>query len=97
MLTLVFLMTYELSRHLLSTSTVIGAIAVFVGVMFAGFGDIVLAVEPGAMPHLGAILPGLMLQAGITMLLAPWIFAAMEGIGRVFGLRPSSARERERD
>ncbi len=97
MLTLVFLMTYELSRHLFSTSTAIGAFAVFVGVMLAGFGDIVLAAEPGAMPHLGAILPRLMLQAGITALLAPWIFAAMEGIGRVFGLRPSGARERERD
>lgn len=97
LLTLVFLMTYQLSRRLLSTSTVIGAIAVFAGVMLAGFGDIVLGAEPGAMPHLGAMTPGLMLQAGITTLLAPWIFAAMEGIGRVFGLRPSGARERELD
>lgn len=97
LLTLVFLMTYQLSRRLLSTSTVIGAIAVFAGVMLAGFGDIVLGAEPGTMPHLGAIIPGLMLQAGITTLLAPWIFAAMEGIGRVFGLRPSGARERELD
>jgi rod shape-determining protein MreD len=93
MLTLVFLMTYQLSRHLLSTSSVIGAIAVFVGVMLAGFGDIVLGAEPGAMPRFGAIMPGLMLQAGITTLLAPWIFAMMEGIGRTFGLRPSAARE----
>lgn len=93
LLTLVFLMTYQLSRHLLSTSSAIGAIAVFVGVMLAGFGDIVLGAGPGAMPHLSAILPGLMLQAGITTLLAPWVFAAMAGIGRVFGLRPSAARE----
>ena len=95
MLTLVFLITYQLSRHLLSTSSVIGAFAVFVGVMLAGFGDIVLGAEPGAMPHLSGIIPRLMLQAGITTLLAPWIFAAMEGIGRVFGLRPSGVRERD--
>jgi rod shape-determining protein MreD len=93
LLTLVFLMAYQLSRHLLSTSSAIGAVAVFVGVMLAGFGDIVLGGVPGAMPRLSAILPGLMLQAGITTLLAPWIFAAMAGIGRVFGLRPSAARE----
>ena len=95
MLTLVFVMTYELSRHLLSTSTVLGAMAVFVGVVLAGFGDIVLGAEPGAMPHLSAIMPRLMLQAGITTLFAPWIFAAMESIGRVFGLRQSGVRERE--
>jgi rod shape-determining protein MreD len=93
LLTLIFLMTYQLSRRLLSTSSTIGAIAVFVGVMLAGFGDIVLGAGPGAMPRLSAILPGLMLQAGITTLLAPWVFAAMAGIGRVFGLRPSAARE----
>jgi rod shape-determining protein MreD len=93
LLTLVFLMAYQLSRHLLSTSSAIGAVTVFVGVMLAGFGDIVLGGVPGAMPRLSAILPGLMLQAGITTLLAPWIFAAMAGIGRVFGLRPSAARE----
>jgi len=93
MLTLVFLLTYELSRHLLSTSTIIGAIAVFIGVMLAGFGDVLLGTEAGALPRMGAIVPGLALQAGITTLLAPWIFAAMEGTGRIFGLRPSGVRE----
>jgi rod shape-determining protein MreD len=93
MLTLIYLIAYGLSRYLISTSTAIGAILVFIGAMLTGlansFGNFGLAGSPGTV----GIVPRLALQGAISALFTPWVFAVMGSGKRAVGLRARSVRE----
>jgi len=89
----VFLLTYEVSRRLLVTNALVGATAVFFAVMLAGFGAIVITSGRGAMPAMDQAMPRLALQALISALIAPMIFAMMAGSKRMVGLRDRPERE----
>ncbi|HVN29968.1 MAG TPA: rod shape-determining protein MreD [Candidatus Binataceae bacterium] len=91
--TSVFLLTYEMSRRLLVTNALVGATAVFFAVMLAGFGAIVITSGRGAMVAMDLAMPHLALQALISAIVAPIIFAMMAGSKRMFGLRPRIERE----
>jgi len=90
MLTLVYLIAYGLSRYLISTSTAIGAILVFIGAMLTGLANSFgIAGSPGTV----GIVPRLALQGAISALFTPWVFAVMGSGKRAVGLRARSVRE----
>lgn len=93
MVTLVFLFAYWLSRSLISTSTVIGVIAVFFGVLATDLGDYLIGARFAIPGRIGAMMPPMLIQAAITALLAPSIFAIMGRAARMVGLRQRSPRE----
>jgi len=91
--TAVFLLTYELSSRLLVTNALLGAIAVFFAVILAGFGAIVIISGRGAGAAINGALPNLALQALISAIVAPLIFAIMAGSKRIVGLPDRVERE----
>jgi rod shape-determining protein MreD len=93
LMTGVFLLTYEISSRLLVTNALVGATAVFFAVMLAGFGSIVITSGRGAGLAIDEAMPTLALQALISALIAPIIFALMSGSKRVIGLRDRPERE----
>jgi hypothetical protein len=92
-LTLVFLLAYWLSRSLISSSAVIGVVAVFAGVMFNDIGGYIVSSGWSAPPDLRALIPPMLLQATITALLAPSVFGIMKRATQLTGLRQRAARE----
>jgi rod shape-determining protein MreD len=90
--TLVFLSAYGLSRQLLSTSTTIGVIAVFFGVILRNLGDFII-LGWGTTGGIDAVMPMVTLQAAISALVAPLIFALMSSMKRAVGLRQQGVRE----
>lgn len=93
MLTLTYLIAYALSRYLISTSTAIGAILVFLGVIMTGLANSVGNAGFEASSGVVGILPRLALQGAISALLTPWVFGLMGWGKRSVGLRPRSVRE----
>jgi len=93
MLTLIYVIAYGLSRYLISTSTAIGVILVFVGAILTGLANAVgnagLAGSPGAL----VLVPRLALQGVISGLFTPWVFSIMGWGKRTLGLRTHSSRE----
>ncbi|MGH8011760.1 MAG: rod shape-determining protein MreD [Candidatus Binataceae bacterium] len=93
MLTLVFVMAYEMSRYLMAGGTLIGVLAVFLGVMAKQMADFAVSSGGAASGQLGALLPAVLLQAAITAMLTPWIFAMLVRCKRMLGLPQRSIRE----
>lgn len=91
--TAVFLLTYEISSRLLVTNALVGATAVFCAVMVAGFGAMVIISGRGAGAAINQAMPTLLLQALISAIVAPMVFALMAGSKRVIGLSDRPARE----
>jgi rod shape-determining protein MreD len=93
MLTLIYVIAYGLSRYLISTSTAIGVLLVFIGAILTGLANSVgnagLAASPGAV----GIVPRLALQGAISALFTPWVFSVMGWGKRAVGLRARSVRE----
>jgi rod shape-determining protein MreD len=93
LMTGVFLLTYEISSRLLVTNALVGATAVFFAVMLAGFGAIVIMSGRGAGAAINDAMPTLALQALISAIVAPMVFALMAGSKRVVGLLERPDRE----
>jgi rod shape-determining protein MreD len=93
MLTLIYVIAYGLSRYLISTSTAIGVLLVFIGAILTGLansvGDAGFAAGPGA----AGLLRRLALQGAISALFTPWVFSVMGWGTRMLGLRAHSVRE----
>src|SRR5258708_26483557 len=91
--TLVFALTYWISRSLFSAGSGVGAIAVFGGVIFCDFGN--YFVSSGWMPpaHLAVLMPSIIVQSVVTTLCAFPVFAMMGQVGRLIGLRQRGSRE----
>ena len=89
----VFLLTYEMSRRLLVTNALVGATAVFFAVMLAGFGAIVIISGRGAGSAINNAMPTLALQALISAIVAPMVFALMAGSKRLIRLNDRPERE----
>lgn len=93
MMMLVFLMAYWLSRALISASTPVGVIAVFVGVILSDFGGYIVSSGWSAPERIGALMPPVLMQAAITAIMAPLVFAIMGWATRMAGLRRRGAHE----
>jgi rod shape-determining protein MreD len=91
LLTTVFVFAYWLSRVLVSTSTAIGVIAVFAGVIFSDLGNYLITSRFTPAERLHALMPAVLIQAAITALLTPSVFRITAWAARTVGLRMHSA------
>jgi rod shape-determining protein MreD len=93
MVTLVFLVSYEISSRLLVTNAFVGATVVFFGVIATALGAIAIGAGFSALGDTGSIMPSLMLQAAISALVAPLVFSMLAASKRLAGLPARAARE----
>jgi rod shape-determining protein MreD len=92
--TLVFLVSYQISGRLLATSDLVGAITVFAGTLINALGAFVLASNPMTWSQIeGAAGQRMLLQALITASLAPVVFALLRRGKAALGLPLRTARE----
>jgi len=91
LLTLVFVFAYWLSRVLISTSTVIGVMAVFIGVILSDVGNYLISSGFTPVDRLHALMPAVLIQAAVTALLTPLVFRITGWAARMAGLRMSNA------
>jgi len=93
LITLIYLLSYEVSRRLLVTNALVGAVAVFVGTLIAAAGALTIGFRMSAMARLGPMAPRLGGDAAITALLAPPIFAILARCKKAIGLPAGPVRE----
>ena len=93
LMTLVYLLTYEMSRRLLVTNALVGSVFVFFGVMLTSLGGLWLGSGTEVLSESGPMLPWLLAQAAITAIIAPFVFALVAQCRRAIGLPARAARE----
>jgi rod shape-determining protein MreD len=93
MMTMVFVVTYEISTRLMVTNALVGATVVFFGVIATALATVALADGFSAHSHTGALLPGLTLEAAISAIVAPFIFSMLAASKRMTGLPVRPMRE----
>jgi rod shape-determining protein MreD len=93
MMTMVFLVSYQISTRLMVANAGVGATVVFFGVIATTLGTIAIANGFASLSSTGPLLPGLLLQAFITALIAPFIFSILAATKRLTGLPTGPARE----
>jgi rod shape-determining protein MreD len=91
LLTMAFLFAYWLSRVLVSTTTAIGVIAVFAGVIFSDIGNYLISSRFAPADRLHALMPAVLIQAAVTALLTPSVFRITGWALRAIGLRMRTA------
>ena len=94
MITMVFLVSYEISTRLMVTNAFVGATVVFFSVIATALATVALA--DGFSSISGAMMPGLMLGAFISAIVAPLVFSILAGAKRLSGLPSGAARDRPR-
>jgi cell shape-determining protein MreD len=93
MMTMVFLVSYEISTRLMVANAGVGATVVFFGVIATTLGTIAIANGFASLSSTGPLLPSLLLQAFITALIAPFIFSILATTKRLTGMPTGPARE----
>ena len=93
MMTMVFLVSYEISTRLMVANAFVGATVVFFGVIATALGTIAMANGFNALSDTGALMPELTLQALISAIIAPIVFAMLATSKRLTGLKARAARE----
>jgi rod shape-determining protein MreD len=93
MMTMVFLISYEISTRLMTANAGVGATIVFFGVIATTLGTIAIANGFASLSSTGPLLPSLLLQSFITALIAPFIFSILTATKRLTGLPVGPARE----
>ena len=93
MMTMVFLVSYEISTRLMVTNAGVGATVVFFSVIATALATVAMANGFGALSSTAPMLPALILQAFITAIVAPIVFSILAAIKRLTGMTPKSGRE----
>ena len=93
MMTMVFLVSYEISTRLMVTNAFVGATVVFFGVIATALATVAIANGFNALSATGSMLPGLTLEAFISAIVAPFIFSMLAATKRLTGLPMRAARE----
>ncbi len=93
MMTMVFIVSYEISTRLMVASAFVGATVVFFGVIATALGAVAIANGFNALSDTGSLLPELTLQALISAIVAPFIFSMLATSKRLMGLPARAARE----
>ncbi len=93
MMTMVFVVSYEISTRLMVTNALVGASVVFFGVIATALATVALADGFSALSRTGAILPGLTLKAAISAIVAPLFFSMLAASKRMTGLPARPMRE----
>lgn len=84
--TLTYLLAYEVGTHTSATGPEAGAVLAFIAVLIQSLGGFLIGTQFRAANQLGALLPAALLQAVVTAVLAPWVFALVARIKRMLGL-----------
>jgi rod shape-determining protein MreD len=95
MMTAVFLVSYEISTRLMVTSAGVGATVVFFAVIATALGTVAIANGFNSLSDTAPMLPALTLQASISAIIAPFIFATLSATKRLTGLPDGSGRARD--
>jgi rod shape-determining protein MreD len=93
MMTMVFLVSYEISTRLMVANAFVGATVVFFGVIATALGTIAIANGFNALSDTGPLMPELTLEALISAIVAPIVFAMLATSKRLTGLKARAARE----
>ena len=93
LVTLVFLLAYQVSRRLLVINAVVGAVAVFAGAMLMAVGGLALGSGFDSLGQAGPLMPALFLQALLTAIISPLVFAVLDICKRTIGLPVGAVRE----
>ena len=93
MMTMVFLVSYEISTRLMVANAGVGATIVFFSVIATALGTIAIANGIASLSSTGPMLPSLTLQAFITAIIAPFVFSILSASKRLTGLKARAARE----
>ncbi|MGH7864931.1 MAG: rod shape-determining protein MreD [Candidatus Binataceae bacterium] len=93
LVTVVYLLSYEVSRRLLVTTGLVGALAVLVAAFVTGLAAAAMAGGDGSMAAIGAVAPWVAIQAFITAAIAPMVFAILARLKQAIGLPAGAARE----
>ena len=93
MMTMIFLVSYEISTRLMATNASVGATVVFFGVIATALATVAMANGFSALADTGSLLPGLMLEAAISAIVAPFIFSMLAASKRLTGLPVRPVRE----
>jgi hypothetical protein len=93
MMTMVFLVSYEISTRLMVANAFVGATVVFFGVIATALATVAMANGFNALSATGSMLPGLTLEGFISAVVAPFIFSMLAASKRLLGLPMRAARE----
>ena len=93
LVTVVYLLAYEVSARLMVTTAFIGAVMVFIGTLLATLGAVILQWGLAALPNAADLLPRFAAEGAISAVFAPVIFALLGGLKRLTGLPVGPARE----
>ncbi len=93
MMTMVFLVSYEISSRLMVANAFVGATLVFFSVILTALGTIAIANGLNALSDTGPLMPELTLEALISAIIAPIVFAMLATSKRLTGLKARAARE----
>jgi rod shape-determining protein MreD len=93
LITIVFILSYELSVRLLVTNALVGAMAVFLGVMVTTLGALAISSGSTALADASRMLPTFAIEAAVSAAFAPPMFALLAAIKRTVGLPVGPARE----
>lgn len=92
--TFVFLMAYEVGAHTTAVGARAGAVLVFLAVLVQNLGGYLIDSQFRAPAQLGMLLPGALLQAALTALVAPPVFALIARLRVAIGLSQPRRRAR---
>jgi rod shape-determining protein MreD len=93
MITLIYVVCYEISSRLLVTNAFVGATVVFFGVILTALGGVAISAGFGALSQSGSVMPTLIVEALISAIIAPFVFSVLARSKRAIGLPVAPARE----
>ncbi len=93
MMTMVFLVSYEISTRLMVTNALVGATVVFFAVIATALATVAFADGFSALSDTGSMLGGLTLEAAVSAMVAPFIFSMLAATKRLAGLPVRAKRE----
>lgn len=84
--TLTYLVAYEVGVHTSATGPEAGAVLAFIAVLIQSLGGFLLSTQFRAPDQLATLLPGALLQATVTAVIAPTVLRLTTGLQRIMGL-----------
>jgi rod shape-determining protein MreD len=93
MMTMVFIVSHEISTQLMVTNALVGAMVVFFGVIATALATVAMADGFSALSGSVPMLGGLTLEAAVTAIVAPFIFSMLAASKRMTGLPVRAMRE----
>lgn len=84
--TLTCLTAYEIGVHTSASGSEAGAVLVFIAVLVQSLGGFMISTQFRAGNQIGMLVPGALLQATLTAIVASPVFRIVEGLRRAVGL-----------